>query len=128
MSELAASRLQCVRSTGGDTRGRDTPVAGISIWPSSLAIRHRFGIKQAVEVHDEVPHPRVVYRRVRPRLPGVPRRAVVRIDADDVELRKIGESSRIRIDELAAENQMEKLLLRVHRLSPVRKWASVRHG
>ena len=60
---------------------------------------------------DEVAHARVVDARLRLCLPGLVGRPVIGVDADDVDRREIGEREGIRIFQLPAENQMEKLVL-----------------
>ncbi len=52
-------------------------------------IASRIGIKQAVQMHHEIAHLRIVHGRLRLGLPGGMGGLVVRIDADNVELREV---------------------------------------
>src|SRR5215211_6292484 len=65
-----------------------------------------------MQMDDEVAHMGVVDGRLRLRLPGHTGRRVVRIDADDVELREVPELRAPELLELAAEDEMRQLLLR----------------
>src|ERR1043166_9562616 len=67
-------------------------------------------LQQAMDVDYEIAHLRVIDARLRCRPPGRMRRLVIGIHADDVELGEVLELDLVRRNELAAENQMEKLL------------------
>src|SRR5690606_30839284 len=53
--------------------------------------RAGFRVQQAVQVDDEVAHMRIVHGLLRGAAPGLVRRLVIGIDADDVELGEIDE-------------------------------------
>ena len=97
-----------------------TPADGLGFaFSHRRARRLVVGIEQAMQVDDEIAHARVVDRRLGLRLPGVVGGAVVRKDADDIELGEIGEADAVDAFEFAAEDQMEKLVGRL-RLFPAR--------
>src|SRR6185312_14469780 len=76
------------------------------------------GIEQAVQVHDEIAHVRVVDGLLRLRLPGDIGGGIVRINADDVELVEILELRAAEIGQFAADDEMEELFRGIgHRLS-----------
>src|SRR5690606_3954400 len=68
------------------------------------------GIEQAVEVNDEIAHPRIVDARLRLRFPGIVGGAVVREDADDVEVGKVGEAQSVKTFQFSPEDKVEQLL------------------
>ena len=74
------------------------------------------GLEQAMHMHDEIAHLRVVDGALRLRLPGRVGGRIVRIDADDVELVEILEFDAGDALLLDAELQMKKLV------------GAVRHG
>ena len=62
-------------------------------------------------MNDEITHMGVVDRLLRLGLPGNQRRFVIRVDADDIELVEIAEMNAGQRRQLAAEHQMEQLLV-----------------
>jgi len=65
-----------------------------------------------MQVHDEIAHMRVVHARLRLGLPGRVGGGVVRVDPDDVQLRKVPEIDGIEAGKLAAKNKVQELLAR----------------
>src|SRR4051794_5312097 len=68
-------------------------------------------VEQPVQVHDEVAHVRVVDGRLRLALPGGVGGGVIRKHADDVEIGELLELVPLEARELAAEDEMQELLL-----------------
>src|SRR3954454_23935586 len=64
-----------------------------------------------MKVDDEVAHLGVVDRLARFGVPHFVGLGVVRIDADEIELRYVLELDALKVAELAAEHEMEKLLI-----------------
>ncbi len=60
-------------------------------------------------MNDEIAHAGVVDTRLRFALPGVVGGGVVRIDADNIKRRQIGEANALDILKFAAEDQMKEL-------------------
>src|SRR5438105_2592529 len=69
----------------------------------------RLRIEQAVQMHDEIPHVRVVDGALRLALPGRVGAGVIGIDADDVDVRQVLEVDRVETVQLAAEDKMQQL-------------------
>jgi hypothetical protein len=67
-------------------------------------------IEQPVEVDDEIAHLGVVHSLLRLGLPGREGGRVIREYADDFYLLKILERDVLKIDQLAANDEMEQLL------------------
>jgi hypothetical protein len=76
--------------------------------PSGSALRRR-GIKQAVQMHDEIAHLGIVDGGLRLCLPDLLGRGVIRIDADEIDLRQVLELDAADRGQLAAKNQMRQL-------------------
>src|SRR5262249_35784884 len=70
----------------------------------------RLRIEQAVQMHDEVTHMRVINALLGLRLPGGIRGGVVGIDADDVQRAEIAKFDAIQVREFATEHKMQQLL------------------
>ena len=75
----------------------------------SCAGRFRCGIKQAVQMHDEVAHLGVVDGFARLAKPGLVRLGVVRKKSDHIQLREILEINILDVMELAAKDEMNQL-------------------
>ena len=69
----------------------------------------RCGIKQAVQMHDEVAHLGVVDGFARLAKPGLVRLRVVRKKSDHIQLREILEINILDVMELAAKDEMNQL-------------------
>src|SRR5262245_55194155 len=68
------------------------------------------GIEQAMHMDDEIAHLGVVHGSLRHPLPGLVGFGVARIDADDVEVTRIGELDGVERGELAAKHEVQELL------------------
>src|ERR1700752_1012499 len=73
-------------------------------------MRAAIGLEQAMQVHDEIAHLRVIHRLLRLGFPGRIGRGVIRIEADDFDLVEVLEFVAVEFFQLAAEDQMEQLL------------------
>src|SRR4051794_23529886 len=73
----------------------------------------RLRLEQAVQVDDEIAHLGVVDARLGLCLPSRIGAGVVRIDADEVEPGEVLEAHAREVRELAAEDEVEELLLRL---------------
>src|SRR3954463_4877380 len=80
---------------------------------SAIARSARLRIEQTVQVNDEVAHVRVVDARLSLRLPSRVGRGVVRIDPDEIDLRKILEAHAREVRELSAKDEVKELTLRL---------------
>src|SRR5580698_3245098 len=69
------------------------------------------GLHQAVQVHDEIADRGIVDRCSGDRLPGLPRLGIARIQADDMEFRRVDEFAGRSLLELSTENEVEKLFV-----------------
>ncbi len=78
-------------------------------------IASRIGIEKAMQMHHEIAHLRIVDGRLRLGLPGSMGGSVIRVDADDIELRQILESCAVDFGQLAAENEVEQLRFGIRR-------------
>ena len=77
-----------------------------------LAVRR--GIEQAMGVNDEVAHARIVDGALRRTLPGVVRRLVVRIGADEIDRSQILELGTVEMLQLAADDEVQQLAMFAH--------------
>ena len=67
------------------------------------------GVEQAMQMHDEITHLRIVDRLACLSEPGFLRLFEIGIDADNVEACDILEGNAVEVCEFAAEDQMKKL-------------------
>src|SRR3954463_6792979 len=80
---------------------------------SAIARSARLRIEQTVQVNDEVAHVRVVDARLSLRLPSRIGRGIVRIDTDEIDLRKVLEAHAREVRELSAKDEVKELTLRL---------------
>src|SRR5262249_23213518 len=69
----------------------------------------RLWVKQAMQMHDEIAHLRVIDASLRGVAPGCMGLGIIWIDADDIERLEIGELDLVERRELAAEHEMQQL-------------------
>src|SRR5215468_1945476 len=130
----AGSRIR--RLVFQTSRKYHAPAAPTTSWKAGDAVSERsndigidlpatygFGIKQPVQVDDEIAHMRIVDSLLRLRLPGNISRSIVREYADDVDFVEVFKLVAAERSELTAEDEMQQLFacsgrLCGHRLIP----------